>query len=184
MYIQFDNEKDYLFLKDIVLEYEDIIMNLNDLDEDGFAFSDQESRSAQVINLSNFISLFSYFLIWILLLIIIAFLLFWLKLTFYRFWKQVEVEKLLWAWYFSIKVPFLTISFIVLVWAFLLMLLYFFWFFQIMNEYFLSVFQVWAEEYLLPWQYIWQYLTQEFVILIALSLMFTFWFLGGLIKKV
>gem|GEM_PF-4181538 len=50
-----------------------------------------------MINLTNFLSQFSYFLIAVILIIIIAFLLFGLKITFYRFREQIEVEKLLGA---------------------------------------------------------------------------------------
>ncbi len=103
MYVQFSDEADYRRLKDAVLKYEDIILNLNDISEEWFALSDQEHRSSQVINLTNFLTTFSYVLIWVIWIIIISFLLFGLQLTFYRFKKQVEVEKLLWAWYFRIK---------------------------------------------------------------------------------
>jgi cell division protein FtsX len=115
MYVQFRNEKDYVFLKEIVLEYEDVIKNLDDLENNGFAFSDQERRSANVINLTNVITQFGYFLVAVIVMIIIAFLLFGLHLTFYRFREQVEVEKLLGSGYFTIQKPFLLITASVLV---------------------------------------------------------------------
>ncbi len=184
LYIQFSNEQDYTNLKDIVLSYEDVIMNLGDLETEGFAFTEQERRSANVINLTNFLSQFWYFLIGIILVIIITFLLFGLKLTFYRFWEQIEVEKLLWAWYFHIKKPFLYISWWVLLWAFGLMLVYFAWFFTALNSYFLSVFSVSVYEYLLPVRYIREFLGREFLILLSLWLLFAWGFLSKLIRKV
>ncbi len=184
LYIQFKNEKDYSNLKDIVLKYEDVIINLSDLETEWFSFTEQERRSANVINLTNFITQFGYFLILIVLVIIIAFLLFWLKITFYRFWEQIEVEKLLWAWYFHIKKPFLIMSAMVLVIAFVLMLLYFLWFFALLNSYFVSVFNLPAIEYLFPLQYIWEFLLWELVILVVLWVLFSRWFLSRLISRV
>jgi len=63
MYVQFNNEQEYERMKDIVLTHEDVIVNLDDLESDGFTFSEQERRSANVINLTNFITNFGYFLI-------------------------------------------------------------------------------------------------------------------------
>lgn len=184
LYIQFSNEQEYSRLKDIVLSYENVIMNLSDLETEWFAFTEQERRSANVINLTNFLSQFSYFLVLIILAIIIAFLLFWLKITFYRFWEQIEVEKLLWAWYFHIKKPFLIMSGMVLLAAFVLMLLYFLWFFALINSYFLSVFSTPVVEYLLPGKYITEFLAREFLILIILWVLFARWFLSRLIRRV
>lgn len=185
MYVQFNNEEDYSLMKQVVLQHEDVIMNLDDLESDGFAFTEQERRSANVINLTNFITNFGYFLIVVILAIIIAFLLFGLKLTFYRFREQIEVEKLLWADYLRIKKPFLIIAVVVLVSAFALMLVYFWWFLWVIDEYFRSVFQISAWEYLLPSiSRVWEFLAEEAVILIVLSLLFTMWFMSGLIRRV
>lgn len=184
MYVQFNDEEEYSRMKDIVLDHEDVIMNLDDLESDGFTFTQQERRSANVINLTNFFTNFWYFLIWVIVIIIIAFLLFGLKLTFYRFQEQIAVEKLLWADYFHIKKPFLIIAFVVLAAAFGLMLLYFVWFFSVLDEYFRSVFQVAVQDYALPSSHIWAFLIEEFVILTVLSLLFTMWYLTSLIRRV
>lgn len=184
MYVQFNNEEEYERMKDIVLTHEDVIVNLDDLESDGFTFSEQERRSANVINLTNFITNFGYFLIWVILVIIIAFLLFGLKITFYRFQEQIEVEKLLWADYFHIKKPFLAIAMVVLTAAFGLMLLYFVGFFWVLDEYFRSVFQVAVQDYALPSSDIGIFLIEEYVILLVLSLLFTMWYLSGLIRRV
>lgn len=184
LYIQFSNEQDYSRLKDIVLSYEDVIINLSDLESSWFTFTEQERRSANVINLTNFLNQFSYFLIAIVLAIIIAFLLFGLKITFYRFREQIEVEKLLWAGYFHIKKPFLIMSAIVLLVAFGLMVLYFLGFFAALDGYVMSVFSVSVYEYLLPLNFIQEFLTREALILVCLGVLFSRGFLSRLIRRV
>ena len=184
LYIQFSNEQDYSRLKDIVLSYEEVIVNLSDLETEWFTFTEQERRSANVINLTNFLSQFSYFLIAVILIIIIAFLLFGLKITFYRFREQIEVEKLLGAWYFHIKKPFLMMSAIVLFLAFILMVGYFFGLFSVLDEYVMSVFGVSVYEYVLPLEIIAEFLTREFLILLCLWVLFARGFLSRLIRRV
>lgn len=184
MYVKFRDEQEYWAMKKIINKYEDIIMNLDDLGTEWFTFSEQERRSADVINLTNFLSKFVYFLIAVVLLTVLAFLLYGLRIIFYRFAKQIQVEKLLWADYFQIKKPFLVIWLVALTLAFLLMLLYFSWFFWSLQSYFSSVFQVWAGEYLLPPKYVWRFLLQEYAILICLAWLFSVWYLQRLIQEV
>jgi len=53
-----------------------------------------------------------------------------------------------------------------------------------LDEYFRSVFQVAVQDYALPSSDIWAFLAEEFVILLVLSLLFTMWYLSGLIRRV
>lgn len=184
MYVMFDTENEYRRLKDTVLEYEDIIMNLDDLDDEWFSFSDQDRRSAQAINFTNFLTSVSYFLIWIIAIIIFVFLLFGLRLTFFRFGKQIEVEKLLWSRFGRIKRPFLFITVLVLALAFGLMCLYFLWFFSLLEPYMISVFELSVADGLISPQVLRATLWKEFLVIIMLGLVFTSGYVGRLIRKV
>jgi len=114
LYVTFRNQEDYEVLKSLIIRYDDIIMNLDDLNV-GRSFSQQENRVAKVINLTNFITYLAYFLIAVIILIIIAFLLYAMKINFFRFHPQLELEKLLGATYSQIKGPFLLYSIVTLV---------------------------------------------------------------------
>lgn len=184
MYVLFDDEREYRVLKDIVLKYEEIIVNLEELESNWFTFSEQERRSSQVINLTNFLKKFTNFLIFIIALIIIAVLLFWLRLTFYRFLKQIEVEKLLWAHFSTIQRPFLIMAFLVMTLWFLLMIAYFIGVFRFLDWYFISVFQTSVYEYTMWAKRIWAFLLQEYLVLLVLSFFFTILYLSWLLKKI
>lgn len=184
MYVLFDNEREYRLLKDIVLKYEDIIINLEEVSWEWFTFSEQERRSSHVINLTNFLKKFTHFLILIIALIVIAVLLFWLRLTFYRFLKQIEVEKLLWAHFSTIQRPFLIMALLVMTCGFLLMICYFIWIFRFLDWYFISVFQTSVYEYTMWAKKIWAFLLQEYLLLLFLSFFFTIIYVSNLLKKV
>lgn len=94
LYVIFDNNEKYNKLKEIIKKYKDLVTNTEDI-EKGNSYEEQESRIKTVINLSNFIVMFSYFLIFILVMIIIYFLMLIIRITFYNFLNQIEIEKLL-----------------------------------------------------------------------------------------
>lgn len=139
LYVLFDNQEEYDALKKIVLDYESIIINLDDTLW-WLSFSQQERRVAQVINMMNSFQYLLYFLIAIIILIIISFLLYAIRLNFFRFQKQIEVEKLLGAPYGHIMSPFLFYIIFTLFIAFWLNFSYLWGILLWLNTYFLDVF--------------------------------------------
>ncbi len=184
LYITFDNRDKYNKLKSIISGYNDIVLNIEDVSK-WESFEEQEQRVLNIINLTDFIIIFSYFLVVVLIIIIMSFLMFVIKNNFYVFYKQIEVEKLIWAFYRQIKLPFLFKNFSILVLAFVFMLIYFSIFINILADYFNKVFNVQLWDYidtisniLFKW-FMW-----EFIIIIVLSLLISDFFLNRLLKRV
>lgn len=184
LYVIFDNKEKYEKLKQIIPKYESIIVNIEDISK-WQSFSQQEARIKNIINLTNFLVVFSYFLILVLLIIIVSFLLLIIKIVFNNFYQQIEVEKLLWAFWFQTKAPFLLYIKIVLVTAFLLMVYYFSAFFAILNVYFVNVFEV--DLYMFTFvnfRSLGLLLLVEMALIITISVMISNFFLNKLISKV
>lgn len=140
VYVIFRNQTEYEILKDIILKYEDVIANMEDL-EQGFTFSEQEQRVATVINILNVVRFVTYFLIAIVGITILSFLGYAIRLNFFRFRRQLEVEKLLGAAYRQIQAPFFMQIGAILLWWFALFGVYALFLYRYATEYFYQVFQ-------------------------------------------
>ena len=121
LYVMFDNDSKYEALKTIILKNKDIILNTKDIDT-WSTIKQQENRALTIINLSNFIVWFSYVVIAILLLMILSFLWFLLKNIFYKFHRELEIKKTLWATYGQITQWFIALTLNVLWFSFLICL--------------------------------------------------------------
>ncbi len=183
LYVTFRNQEDYEVLKSLIIRYDDIIMNLDDLNA-GRSFAQQENRVAKVINLTNFITYLAYFLIAVIILIIVAFLLYTMKINFFRFHPQLELEKLLGASYRQIKWPFLLYTVVTLVCAFVITDGYLIAILGYLNTYFVDVFGADVYSVLITKAQIFKRLLLEFLLVAILSLLFTQLTLGRLLKKV
>lgn len=184
LYVIFDNNEKYNKLKEIVKKYKDLVTNTDDI-EKWNSYEEQEARIKTVINLSNFIVMFSYFLIFILVIIIISFLMLIIRITFYNFYKQIEIEKLLWAFYRQIKLPFLVNIIFILIFSFILTLLYFGSFLTYLNWYFIKAFSIDLMSYVMTnsTMIFWLITCQIFTI-IWITLLISNFFLNRLIKKI
>ncbi len=183
LYVTFRNQQDYEVLKSLIIRYDDIIMNLDDL-QAWRSFSQQENRVAKVINLTNLVTYLAYFLMSVIVIIIIAFLLYAIKINFFRFHPQIELEKLLGATYNQIKGPFLLYVLVTLVCAFFLTLIYMFSIFAFLNSYFVDVFGTSIYETISTGGQIFQRLFIELIVIVVLSLLFTHLNLDRLLAKV
>jgi len=141
LYVLFDNQEEYESMKTIISSYDNTIINLDDVTA-GMAFGDQEQRIAKVINMMNLMKYLSWFLIGITVLIIVAFLLYAIRINFFRFHKQIEVEKLLGAPYEDIIAPFLLYVWLILLCAFILAGGYITLLINRLRTYFLDIFSV------------------------------------------
>lgn len=142
MYIIFDNEKGYNDMKTILgkVQYKDIVQNLDELGITN-SFREQDQRVANTIEFTNFIIQFYIFLSIVLVVIIIWFILLILKLNFFNFYKQLEVEKLIGTFYWQIKIPFILEALLLIVIAFFINIAYTFSLLKYLNVYFLKVFE-------------------------------------------
>lgn len=119
LYVMFQNENQYEILKNSILKYKDIILNIKDIDQSS-TLKQQENRVLNIINFTNFIMILSYTLIVVLWLIILAFLLFLVNSIFNTFHTDISIKKILWATSNQIKESFLLILLIVITIAFLI----------------------------------------------------------------
>ncbi|MFZ2718170.1 MAG: permease-like cell division protein FtsX, partial [Candidatus Absconditicoccaceae bacterium] len=108
LYVMFQNDNQYETLKNSILKYKDIILNIKDIDESS-TLKQQENRVLNIINFTNFIMILSYTLIVVLGLIILAFLLFLVNSIFNTFHTDLSIKKILGATSNQIKESFLRI---------------------------------------------------------------------------
>lgn len=149
LYVIFDNQEKYQKLREIIPQFSWIIVNLDDVSK-GQTFGEQEERVSNVINFTNFVIVFSYFLVVMLIVIICAFLLYVIRINFVYFHKQIEIEKLIWAFYWQIKLPFLFYIGGILLAAFILTAFYVGIFVDSIDTYFQKVFELDLAAYI--WQ--------------------------------
>lgn len=98
LYVMFKDEGEYNILRNTIIKYKDIILNIKDIDE-GSTIKQQENRVLTLINFSNFIQWSLYVLILIISVIIFTFLVFLLNSILKSFSKELAIKKILWATY-------------------------------------------------------------------------------------
>lgn len=119
LYVMFKNDKQYNILRENILKYKELILNIKDIDQSS-TVKQQENRVLNIINFSNFIKILSYTLIWILWIAIVLFLMFLTKNIFNNFLNDLSIKKILWATTNQIKESFLWTLLIVIGIAFLI----------------------------------------------------------------
>lgn len=122
LYVTLPNISKYETLKNVILENEDIIVNIQDVEQLDNLKS-QENRIRNVIKLSNFVQILSVSLVIILAAAVLSFSIFFLRSIFNRFWNDIQVKKLLWATKSQIIMPFLTLILYSIIGWFLISLL-------------------------------------------------------------
>lgn len=105
IYVMFRSQSEYEYLKKTLLQYEGILGDLKNI-TGWFTFTQQEARIATVINMMHALIMTSWWLIVLVVVILICFLWYSINLNFLRFYKQIELEKLLGAQYRKIALPF------------------------------------------------------------------------------
>ena len=106
LYVTFSDKSQYQVLQDVMLENKDIVLNIQDLDQID-NLQEQENRIVNVIKLSNFVQILAISLVFVIAAVILSFSVFFLRSIFTRFWKDIQVKKLLWATKAQIIMPFL-----------------------------------------------------------------------------
>lgn len=121
LYIRYSDQAEFDAMKSILESHKSQILNMDELSDN--AIKTQEKRVLNVINLSNFLQSFAYFVVATMVLTIIAFAVFFLKTIFSHFINDIQAKKLLGATARQIIQPFLNVIFIALGFAFLLAVL-------------------------------------------------------------
>ncbi len=119
LYVMFQNDTQYEALKNSILKYKEIILNIKDIDQ-WSTLKQQENRVLGIINFISFIKVLSYTLIVVLWLIILSFLLFLVNNIFNTFHTDLSIKKILWATTGQVKESFLRILAIVIGIAFII----------------------------------------------------------------
>ncbi len=119
MYVTFANNEQFLALSGIVSNYTDVVRNAESIQTKG-GFAEQQQRISNIINITNFSTVFSIVLMGVVCIMIVTFLILIITMKCRQFWKNIEIEKLLGANYLTIKMPFLVSIIIMLAIAFLL----------------------------------------------------------------
>ena len=121
LYINYSNQSEFEAMKTILETNKAKILNMSDVSDN--AIKTQEKRVLNVINLSNFLQNFAYFVVISILLTVIAFAIFFLRTIFSNFYADIQAKKLLWATASQIIQPFLNVILIALVVAFVVALI-------------------------------------------------------------
>ncbi len=116
LYVMFKNQSQYNIIKDVVLEYKDIILNNKDFE--GSSIKEQENRTLWIINLTNFITTTSLVIIICIVLTIFILLVFLTRFFFHYFQKHVEIKNLLGGSSYEITKEFTLVNFITLAFGF------------------------------------------------------------------
>ena len=121
LYINYADKEEFAAMKEILENNKNKILNMSDVSDN--AIKTQEKRVLNVINLSNFLQSFAYFVVCSILLTIITFSIFFLKTIFSHFSWDIQAKKLLGASASQIIQPFVNVIFISLILAFIIALI-------------------------------------------------------------
>lgn len=124
LYVMFDSDDEYQILKTTIIEHKNLILNIKDISQ-WYTIKQQENRVLTAINLSNFVVSVSYIIVILLWIVILSFLIFLLKDIFYKFYKDLEIRKLLGASYIQVMQTFVVLSLIVISFSFLVWVILF-----------------------------------------------------------
>jgi len=119
LFVVVKNEKEYQILKQLYNKYKNILYDIQWIDKQE-SFSKQKQIVKKTLDFLNFMRIFLIFLTVFVIIVVISILILIIKLDFYAFVKQIEVEKLLWSFYRQIELPFVMKVILLLLVSFLL----------------------------------------------------------------
>ena len=184
LYVTFDNQNQFNVLKSIVPQYNDIILEYSE-DKQQEAFKRQQDTIVNAINFSNIITRTSSILVAMIIIIMITMLLYVIRVKFMSFIKDIEVQKLLWASYLQIKLPFYLSTLLILIFSTLIAYWVTLLFTDSVDYYMLSLFStsIYSILGISVWS-IWLLIVWEFVIIWFLLRVSSVAMLHQLIKEV
>jgi len=182
LYVMFDDEKEYNYLKTSIIAHKSIILNIKDIDK-WATLKQQENRVLKVVNFTNFIMVSSYVLVLVLWIVILFFLMFLLENIFQRFRKDLSIKKFLWATSNQIAKSFMWITFFVLLESVVVSSILILIWTYIVNYYLFELFSLNLLEVINIWKFI-GVLFLEFIFILSISLLVSFGFVTSLNKKI
>ncbi len=109
LYVMFTSNKEYETLRKIIIQYKDIILNIQDIPQEN-TIKQQENRILNIINVNNFVITTSVIIVIFLILIIFTFLGYQSKFMSIYFKKNIEIKKLLWWSHLDIIKEFIIVN--------------------------------------------------------------------------
>jgi len=184
VYVNVDNKKQYDIVKDIVSKYKNILLNFEDIWSKE-TFVKQQQRVKKIINLLNFIKTNIFYFVIVSVFTVVFIILLMVKIDFYQFYKQIEVQKLIWASFLQMKIPFLVKSWILLFFSFVFSFLIELYVILFYKDYIKQIFNVNILQLIKQYNqfigYVWW---MEVVGLYFLVSIFSFILLGYMIRRV
>lgn len=183
LYVTLPNISKYETLKNVILENQDIVVNIQDVEQLDNLKS-QENRIRNVIRLSNFVQILSLSLVIVLAAVVLSFSIFFLRSIFTRFWNDIQVKKLLWATKTQIISPFLWLILYSIIWWFLISLLLTLISMWVFDYYMSQLFSYSLTSHLFAkWWVIIIFFIAEIFVIIGLLMMVSYRFVSKLHKK-
>lgn len=183
LYILVNDLPQYETTKKVIWKYQDIIINNEDINQNK-SYQEQRQRVINIINLSDFVTILSYILVWFIIVLTIVFVLFIIRFKFASFRKIVEIEKLVWSSYRQIKKPFLidvllitVIWFLIGIWLIFATQVYIDWYIS-------ALFNTTVNQLTNITSYVYIYIFVEFIFLVLLIQLASNYFVHRLIKKI
>jgi cell division protein FtsX len=94
LFVVVKDEKQYQILKNLYNKYKDILYDIQGIDQQD-SFTRQKQIVKKTLDFLNFAKIFLIFLIIFVVVVVVSILALIIKLDFYAFRRQIEVEKLL-----------------------------------------------------------------------------------------
>lgn len=182
LYVMFGSDQEYEALKDIIVDYKSIISNVADLDQ-ASTLRKQENRVVTMIWFSRFAVVVSYALVWFLLLVILTVCGYMLHTLYVDFHGKIDVKKLLWASLEQTIQPFLVMAAWIMGMAYAIAWWWLLLSGIIISSYLHLLFQmtVWSIIASYGWVF-WVILLLQILLVIGLSLWFSYYYVTNLIK--
>ncbi len=183
LYVTLPNISKYNTLKNVMLEYKDIVLNIQDIEQLDNLKS-QDNRIRNVIKLSNFVQVLSISLVIIIAAAVLSFSVYFLNSIFSRFWNDIQVKKLLWASKTQIISPFLWLILYSIIWGFLISLLLTLISIWVFDYYMSQLFSYTITSHLFEkWWIILLFFIVEIVVIVSLLMWISYAFVSKLHKK-
>jgi len=184
LYVMFQNQQQYDILRDTIIQYRDIIVNVDDIN-DTMNIQDQENRIMSMIRISRFVLLFSYFVVVFMFVVILTLCAYLVHTIFDKFHKNIEIKTLLWASMKQIISPFVVSSFYIVWWAYIICFLVMFVWISILSVisdpiFSESLWYLWGNNLL----YCVIVLLGQILIILWGTMLFTYFYTYNLVKNI
>jgi len=183
LYVMFDNDQQYQILKNVIVDYKDVISNVSDLDEVA-NIRQQENRVVTMIQFSRFLVIISFLLLLFLFVVILVLCWYMLYTIYVDFHGKIDVKKLLGASLQQTVKPFLITTLWVLWWAYAIAIVLLVISGVFVSLYMNNLFNTTIRSIIASYGYIfWFIIFVQLFFMIGWLLLFSRWYVEYLIKR-